>query len=142
MNRLALRVLTVAASTLMLAGCLGKPMQPGQITMNCVNTVLNTDAPMPNIVVMKGSEFAATYGGQHNGKFAAIPQVAATDGATVYTAEDTTGTIYLSSQRDATILPHELAHHARNYAGGAIDEAEAERAARLCSPQQRIAQRY
>jgi hypothetical protein len=141
MKRLASGSLTIVVSALLLGGCLGKPIQPGQTTMNCVNTVLQTDAPLPNIVLLKNSDFAEQFGAQYNGAYTGR-QLAAQDGKTVYTAENASSTVYLSSRRDATILPHELAHHARSYSGGAIDEAEAERAARLCSPQPRIAQRY
>lgn len=141
MQRLAFGSLTIVASALLLGGCLGQPMKPGMVTMNCVNTVLNTDAPLPTIVVMKNSDFGEQFGAQYNGKFTP-QQVAAQDGSTVYTAENVGGTVYLSSRRDSSILPHELAHHARAYAGGTIDEAEAERAARLCGPKQRIAQTY
>jgi len=143
MKRSALGYLAILAGASLLGGCLGSPTTPGQQTMNCVNTVLNTDAPLPTIVQMKQSDFAAKFGGEHNGYFAGNTQLAARDGAkTVYTADNTTGTIYLSSRRDATILPHELAHHARVYAGGGIDEAEAERAGRLCSAKTRVAPKY
>jgi hypothetical protein len=141
MKRLVSGSLTIAASALLLGGCLGKPMQPGQMTMNCVNTVLQTDAPLPDIVVMKNSDFSEQFGAQYNGTFTGR-QLAAQDGKTVHTAENASGTVYLSSRRDPSVLPHELAHHARAHAGGAIDEAEAERAARLCAPQPRIAQHY
>jgi len=142
MKRTHLSTLAILAGTALLGGCLGQPMRPGQMTMNCVNTVLNTDAPLPTVVVMKNEDFAARFGGEHNGYFSGATQLAATDSGdgakTLYAAPDTTGAVYLSSQRDASILPHELAHHARVYSGGGIDEAEAERVGRLCGPQKRI----
>lgn len=137
MQRFALGSLALATSILLLGGCVGQPKQPALITMNCVNTVLGTNAPLPTIVMLKQSDFAERFGGQYNGTFAAR-QLAAQDGTVVYAADDSSGAIYLSSRRDASILPHELAHHARSHAGGAIDEAEAERAARLCGPKRRI----
>lgn len=141
MTRFAFGSLTIVASALLLGGCLGQPTKPGMVTMNCVNTVLSTDAPLPTIVVLKNSDFGEQFGAQHNGAYTGR-QVAAQDGTTVHVAENPGGTVYLSSRRDPSILPHELAHHARAYSGGTIDEAEAERAARLCGPKQRIAQLY
>lgn len=144
MTRHNLGICTLLASMTLLAGCLGQPTQPGLATMNCINTVMGTDAPLPNIVLLKSSDFSERFGSQHNGYFvrAGGQLAAAEDGTVVHQADAAEGTVYLSSQRGPSILAHELAHHARVHAGGGIDEAEAEWAARRCGPKTRIAPTY
>jgi hypothetical protein len=134
----------VFATTTLLAGCLGQPTKPGFATMDCVNTVMGTSAPLPNIVLLKSSDFTERFGAEHNGYYVrgASQTAAADDGTTVHQAADATGTVYLSSERGPSMLAHELAHHARAHAGGGIDEAEAELVARRCGPKTRIAPTY
>jgi hypothetical protein len=144
MTRHSLGFCTLLASMTLLAGCLGQPTKPGLATMNCINTVMGTDAPLPTIVLLKNSDFAERFGAQHNGYFvrSGSQLAAAEDGTVVHQADASRGTVYLSSQRGPSILAHELAHHARAHAGGGIDEAEAEWAARRCGPKTRIEPTY
>lgn len=88
----------------------------GQHTLACVNAALDTDADMPEIVVMKRSDFAQRFGAQYDGYYVGREQ-----------------RIYLSSRGGGSLLAHELAHHARHTAGGYINEAEAEAAAMRCA---------
>ncbi len=117
---LASAVTLVLASTL-LAGCVTSSAHQttkstyGQATMACVNALLNTSASLPDIVVMKRSDFAARFGAEFDGYYVGREQ-----------------RVYLSSRRDGTLLAHELAHHARVVSGGIIDEPEAEQAAMQC----------
>lgn len=137
---------TLFAAAVLLSGCLGQTTRPGMITMACVNSVMGTEATLPNIVVLKHSDFAERFGGAYGGHFVAADLnpdatgISPNDMDIVHRASAPAGTVYLSSLRGPTILPHELAHHARVQAGGTIDEAEARRVARVCGPKVRTAQ--
>jgi hypothetical protein len=133
----------VFATTALLTGCLGQPTKPGLATMNCINTVMGTSAPLPNIVLLKSSDFNERFGAEHNGYYVRSGgQIAAADGTAIYQDAEASGTVYLSSERGASMLAHELAHHARVHAGGGIDEVEAELAARRCGAKTRITPTY
>lgn len=105
----------------LLAGCATAPRQQsvsasyGKATLACVNALLKTSVTMPEIVVLKRSDFAARFGAELDGYYVGREQ-----------------RVYLSSRRDGTLLAHELAHHARVASGGVIDEPEAENAAMQC----------
>jgi hypothetical protein len=143
MTRHNLGLCTLLASVTLLAGCLGQPTKPGQITMNCINTVMGTEATLPNIVLLKNSDFAERFGAEHSGYYAgAGSQLAAADGTTVHQAAEGAGTVYLTSKPGQSMLAHELAHHARVGEGGGIDESEAQWAARRCGPKTRITPTY
>jgi hypothetical protein len=143
MTRLSLGFCTLLASTTLLAGCFGQATKPGQITMNCINTVMGTEAPLPNIVLLKNSDFSERFGAEHSGYYARAGQLAAAEGGTtVHQAAEGAGTVYLTSKRGQSMLAHELAHHAQVAAGGGIDEGEAEWAARRCGPKTRITPTY
>lgn len=108
------------AGMLFLSGCVTETARVrsglGEHTLACVNELLDTDADMPEIVVMKRSDFSQRFGAQYDGYYVGSEQ-----------------RIYLSSRRDGTLLAHELAHHVRVASGGAINEHEAEFAAMRCA---------
>jgi hypothetical protein len=120
-NRIAAQAAILLWAALQLSGC-ASGSQPqtagpdyGKATLACVNALLNTSVAMPEIVVLKRSDFAARFGAEFDGYYVGREQ-----------------RVYLSSRRDGTLLAHELAHHARVVSGGVIDEPEAENAAMQC----------
>lgn len=92
---------------------LSQPQRHGEIAMACVDVVLGESDPTPEVVVLNERAFAWRFGASHDGYY-----------------RRGTGTVYVSSRRDGTILAYELAHHAQLATGGRIDEAHAEQAAR------------
>ncbi len=115
------RAITLVFASSLLAGCAttSAPQKAapsyGKATLACVNALLQTSVTMPEIVVLKRSDFAARFGAEFDGYYVGREQ-----------------RVYLSSRRDGTLLAHELAHHARVASGGVIDEPEAENAAMQC----------
>lgn len=98
-----------------LGGCLGTPLQPGEIAMRCINAVMETELPPPEVVVLSEREFARRFGARYDGYYRGGER-----------------RVYLSSGRDGSVLAHELAHHLQVAAGGRIDEAQAGEVARRC----------
>ena len=112
--------LCLAILATLLAGCVtasgGKRAGVGQQTMNCVNAVMQTDVAMPDVVLLKRSQFAQLFGAQYDGYYVGREQ-----------------RVYLSSRAGGSLLAHELAHHVQVMSGRSIDEAEAERVAMRCA---------
>lgn len=88
----------------------------GQITMDCVNKVMNSNVGLPDIVILKRSQFASLFGAQYDGYYVGREQ-----------------RVYLSSSGDGSLLAHELAHHVQISSGRYINEAEAEHVAMRCA---------
>jgi len=107
----------------LLAGCVstsaGKRTGFGQQTMDCVNAVMRTNVAMPEVVVLKRSQFAALFGAQYDGYYVGREQ-----------------RVYLSSRGGGTLLAHELAHHVQIMSGSYINEDEAEYVATRCAGRQ------
>jgi len=82
----------------------------------CVNQVMGSDAQAPVVVILTDREFHQRFGSQYDGWY---------DGGN--------DTVYLSSHRDNTLLPHELAHHVQHQEGRYLNEAQSREVARLCS---------
>lgn len=105
---------------LMLAGCVTStgsgPRGFGQQTMACVNKVMNTNVGLPDIVILKRSQFASLFGAQYDGYYVGRER-----------------RVYLSSRSDGSMLAHELAHHVQISTGRYINEAEAEQVAMRCA---------
>jgi hypothetical protein len=112
--------LCLTMGVLLLASCVtaggGGERSRGQQTMNCVNRVMNTQVGLPDIVILKRSQFADLFGAQYDGYYVGREQ-----------------RVYLSSRGDATMLAHELAHHVQVSSGRHINEAEAEQVAMRCA---------
>ena len=88
----------------------------GQITMDCVNKVMDSNVALPDIVILKRSQFASLFGAQYDGYYVGREQ-----------------RVYLSSSGDGSLLAHELAHHVQISSGRYINEAEAEHVAMRCA---------
>ncbi len=102
---------------LLLAACQGDTAsRAGGTDMKCVNQVMDSNELAPTVVVLTNHDFHQRFGSAYDGWY---------DGGN--------DTVYLSSHRDGSLLPHELAHHVQHQKGGFLNEAQARQVARLCS---------
>lgn len=111
--RSACRLSAALLAIALLSGCLAQQARHTH-TMACVNAVLKTAAPLPEIVTLTRGDFARRFPGY--------------DG--YYVGRE--ARVYLTATASGRLLAHELAHHARVQTGGWISEPEAERVARQC----------
>lgn len=135
MPRKPLASLALLAATVALGGCLGEPMRPGLIAMRCVNTVMGTEVALPSVTLLREAEFDERFGAEHDGYYLGQtdPALAPLESDAPAPTPGAGGGVFLSSHRDASVLPHELAHHVQVASGRPLDEAEARAVARRCS---------